>query len=85
MINTDLRKQRITDVPEIPWLAQNLAETMEAKGLTAVDLFERSRVAESTISNVLNQKYNPTLRTLSRLAAALNCTVARLTRPPRGP
>ena len=77
------RKLARLSITEAPWLAHNLARTMSKRNLTALDLCERSGVAASTISNILNEKYNPTFTTLSRLAAALDYPMWRLLRPPR--
>ena len=77
------RKLARLSVAEAPWLAHNLARVMSKQNLTALELSERSGVAASTISNILNEKYNPTFTTLSRLAAALDYPMWRLLRPTR--
>jgi transcriptional regulator with XRE-family HTH domain len=52
-----------------------LADAMERSGLTQYQLAERLGVSEARVSQLLNAVGNPTVRTLARVADALNCKV----------
>ena len=57
----------------LAFAAFGLSAALEQSGLTQRALAERVGVTEARISHVLNAEGNMTIKTLARLAAALDC------------
>ncbi|HHW89647.1 MAG TPA: helix-turn-helix transcriptional regulator [Clostridiales bacterium] len=55
-----------------------IKQMREELGLTQEDLANRARVNRCYISELENGRRNPTLKTLKKLAKALNCKVGDL-------
>jgi predicted transcriptional regulator len=54
---------------------------MDAEGISHGELARRASVSQPTISQILSGKHSTTLRTVDRIAQALNCDVTlKLTR-----
>jgi len=52
-----------------------LADAMESSGLTQRQLADRLGITEGRISQILHANGNPTVRSLARIADALNCKI----------
>lgn len=66
---------------EVEWMrifAGNLRSWMDELRITQSELAEEANLAESTISNYINQVKMPSVRSVINLAYALDCTVSDL-------
>ncbi len=74
----------ITDKEEMQHLAVNVRIRMDARGYSQPDLARLSGVPQITISRILNEKNEPSICAVSRLAKALRASVDDLlSQPPR--
>lgn len=53
-------------------------ELSEEKGLSVIELSRLSGVNHETVYQIWNNEANPTIRTLSKLATALQCPINEL-------
>ena len=72
---------RRTDLSECRNLARNLRRLRKTRGESQPQLAARTGMSQKFISELENEKANPSLRTLSELAAHLGVTVAELIAP----
>jgi len=72
----------LTNKEELANLAVNLRLWLEEKGKTQTDLAAASGVPQPTISNLLREKYDPSVCAVSRLAKALKKPIDDLLSPP---
>jgi transcriptional regulator with XRE-family HTH domain len=63
-------------------LAANVIDLRRERGLTQAALAEKAGIAQPRIAEIEAGDANPRLRTLTRLAVALEVTVGDLLRPP---
>lgn len=59
-------------------LALNVAKRRAAKGMLPNELAEAAGLTTATTARIEGARYNPTVRTMAKLAVALDCTVADL-------
>lgn len=59
-------------------LGQNLKLIRTAKGISQGDIARALKVHKGYISNIENGKVNPTLATITKLAAAINVNTSEL-------
>lgn len=64
-------------------VAVRIAHLRRARGLSLDALAQRSGVSKGTLVQIEQQRANPSISTLCRLAAALDASVADLVAPPR--
>lgn len=71
----------IRTVSESEWLdifSDNLSSLIEKKRITQKELAHVSYLTEATISNLVNGRGMPNIRTITKLSYALNCPVDML-------
>ncbi len=81
---SEKRRLAIAEETAIAHVALVVAELMEASGITNKELAERLGVTEGRVSQILSAETNPTIRTLGRIAGALERDF-KLTFPERTP
>ena len=59
-----------------------IKEVLKEKGLTAVWLASQIEITQPSMSNIVNDKINPSLDTLERIASALNVPISELFEQP---
>lgn len=55
-----------------------IKEILRSKGLTAKEAAQRAGIAEAAFSNIANEKANPSLSTLQKIAEALAVDISEL-------
>lgn len=55
-------------------IGTNIKECRNQRGLTQVELAERAKISRSYLAGVEGDRYNPSVETLQRIAAALDTT-----------
>lgn len=77
------RPANIERFPEYLWLSRNMIARREVLGLSQRELAQRTEgLDQSYISHVESMKLNPTLEALSKVARALDTTIADLVDEP---
>lgn len=61
-------------------ISRNVAAIMAANGITQTDMARRIGTTQANLSAAINAE-NPTIKTLQKIATALNCTVVDLLQP----
>lgn len=59
-------------------LAENVRREMAAREWSQGDLAERADMAQPRVAEILSAKFNPTLRTVDKLAKAFRTSVSAL-------
>ena len=62
-------------------MKHRIKEILKEKGLTVVTLSERVGITQPNMSNIINEKSNPSIETLEKIATALDVPVAELFQP----
>lgn len=65
------------------WLARNVRQLRDARGLTQAQLAAAAGVPRPTLANLESGEANPTLAVLTRVASALQVSLEELVGPPR--
>jgi len=55
-----------------------IKEEMKSQGMSIGDLCERVELSRTVITNIINEKKNPSFETLLKIAGALNVPIYRL-------
>ena len=71
-----------TEKTEIHNLAVNLTIAMREREWTQQDLQAASGISQANISNILREKYEPSVTIVSRLAKAVSGSIDALLSPP---
>jgi transcriptional regulator with XRE-family HTH domain len=59
-------------------MKHRIKEILKEKGLTVVTLAKNIGITQPNMSNIINEKTNPSIETLEKIATALNVAIAEL-------
>lgn len=73
-----MSKDKEKDTLELNMIKTNLWEIRQQKKMTVKEVARKSRLSQSTITDIENEKISPRLNTLEKIAAGLNCKITDL-------